>query len=203
MINIFKLIKLTIKDIRNHENDKYIGGFYIYVNPMGSGKTLSMVREAKMLHDKGYKVYSNFCLSFQESNLMHWKDIIKVPSNSVICLDEISDLFNARDWKYMPKGIFTYLINSRKRNIRILSSAQEYDEIDKTVRTKATYVVECSHYGRLIRNKFYRRKIYEMGLGNKDRKREFQEWFIREDFYSDFYDTNEIVKILGGMENDK
>jgi hypothetical protein len=201
VINWFRFLKLTLQDIKNKDKDKFIGGFYIYVNEMGAGKTLSMVREAKMLHDKGYKVYSNFCLSFQEYNLMHWRDIPKVPPNSVILLDEISDLFNSREWKNMPKGIFTYLINSRKRNVRIMSTAQEYDEIDKTIRTKATYVIECSHLGRLIRNKFYKRKIYEMGYGNKGRKSEFSEWFIREDFYSDYYDTNEVVKVLEGMEN--
>ena len=200
MFNIFKLIALTVKDIFNKDKD-YIGGFYIYVNPMGSGKTLSMVREAKLLKDKGYKVYSNFFVSFQDQQLYHWKDIINVPPNSVILLDELSDLFNSRDWKNMPKQVFTYLINSRKRNIRIMGTAQEFDEIDKTIRTKATYVVECDHWGRLIRDKFYKRRVFELSSGSKKRRCEFSEWFIREDFYSNFYDTNEIVNILSGMED--
>lgn len=200
MINIFRFLKLTYLDIKNKDKDKkYIGGFVVFVNPMGSGKTLSLVREAIKYHNAGYKVYSNFCLSFQDGQLNTWEDILNVPQNSVLCLDELSDLFNSREWKSMPKSIFTYIINSRKRNIRILATAQEFDEIDKSIRTKCTLVCECSHFLRWHRNKYYRRKIYELPLTNKSRKKEYSDSFIREDFYSDYYDTNEVVKVLSRL----
>lgn len=202
MVNLFRFLKLTYLDIKNGSNRNYIGGFYIYVNEMGSGKTLSMVRELIRYQDMGYPVYTNFMFKGQDGALNHWKDILDIPPNSIIGLDEISDSFNSRAWSKMPKQVFTYVINSRKRNIRILATAQEFDEIDKSIRTKAKYIVDCTHIGRLIINKFYRRKVYELSLGNKARKKDYVERFIREDFYSDYYDTNEIVAMLKGIEND-
>lgn len=196
MINIFRFLKLTYQDLKDNDKKKFIGGFIIYVNPMGSGKTISLVREAYKYHLQGYKVYSNFFMTFQDGQLNSWKDIIKVPPNSILCLDEISDLFNAREWKSMPKSIFTYIINSRKMNIRVLATAQEFDEIDKTIRTKCTYVAECNCFGRYHSIKYYRRLIFQLGLGSKKRRPSQKDSFIAEDELRNMYDTNEIVENL-------
>lgn len=199
MINVFRFIKLTFKDYIDGKGKlKDISGIYCYCGLFGEGKTASMVKDLKELKDKGYNIYTNFNLSFQDGYLKHWQDILTVPNDSVIAIDEISETFNNRAWAKMPRRIFGQIVQCRKKNIRIACTAQEYEEIDKSIRNKAKYIIDCSKFLRIITNRYYVRKEYS----KKKRECEFKTRFLIEDYFQDYYDTKELVKIMGGMEED-
>lgn len=190
-----KLIYYIIYDfIHRKETKKDISGIYTYVGLFGQGKTLSMVRDLKLMKDKGYNIYTNIDVSFQDGRIVSWKDILNVPPNSVCAIDEISYIFNNKEWKNMPKEVFGYIVQQRKRNVRICCTAQSFEEIDKSIREKSKYVIDCKRYGRIIRNKYYTVKNFLRA--DSRRKKEFSYTFIREDKFADYYNTNEIVKML-------
>lgn len=193
--NIFRALKDTFKD-KFVKND--ISGIYIYCGLFGMGKTYSAVRDIIPLKLKGYSVYTNFGLSFQDGFLKSWKDIINVPPNSIIFIDEISDTFNNRAWAKMPRSIFTYFVQNRKMNIRIVCTAQCFDEVDKSIRTKAKYVVDCVKFGRIGLNKYYDSSLYS----SKKKRPDKRVWYNIEDYFVNYYDTNEFVKSLTDIQED-
>ena len=153
-----------------------------------------MSNEAYKLHKKGYHVYSNYGLSFQEGHILTWQDVINVPNDSVICLDEISNLINSRDWKNMPPEFFGLLTQNRKRNIRLMATAQVYDDVDKQFRTLTRYIIQCKKYGRLCVNRYYN----QQGYNHTPDKRvsEFTERYCVTDEMYNIYDTNEYIQKL-------
>jgi hypothetical protein len=196
MINLFHLAKYTFLDlINNNKVKKDISGIWIFCGLYGQGKTLSMSLTAKLLHDKGYSVYSNYGLVFQTGSISSWKDLFSIPHDSVVCLDEISNLINSRDWKNMPSDFFSLLTQNRKMNIRIMGTAQVYDDVDKQFRTLVRYIVHCAKYGRVQVNTFYNQIGY---LHTVDKRKSlFTDRFVVLNEYFDFYDTFEVIRKLG------
>jgi hypothetical protein len=193
LINIFKLLKYTWLDFRD-KRKKEINGVYIFCGLYGSGKTLSLVNEAYKLKKQGYSVYSNIGLTFQDGHIVSWRDVINVPPNSVICLDEISNLVNSRDWKNMPPEFFGLLTQNRKLNIRIMATAQVYDDVDKQFRTLVRFIIQCNRFGRIIRNNYYNQAGYAHVVDK--RKKEFSHTYVVENYMYDLYDTYEYVQKL-------
>ena len=192
-MGIFKVLKYAVKDFRN-KKDKSINGVWIFCGLYGTGKTLSMSREALALHKKGYKVYSNYGLNFQEGEIFSWDDLTKIPPNSCICIDEISNIVNARDWKNMPPSFFQLLTQNRKMNIRLMTTAQNFDDVDKQFRTLVKYVIQCNKLWRFISNKYYS----QAGYNHSDTKKStlFTQRFFSDDELFNIYDTNEIIEKL-------
>jgi len=193
MVNIFKLIKYTYQDLKS-KRKKEINGLYIYCGLYGAGKTLSMCRDAYNLKLQGYSVYSNIGMKFQDGDIISWQDILEVPPNSVICLDEISNLVNSRDWKNMPAEFFGLMTQNRKLNIRIMATAQVFEDVDRQFRTLVRYVVECDKFGRIIRNRFYNQQGYNHVP--EKRVKSYSDTYVCEDYMYDLYDTYEYVKKL-------
>lgn len=196
---MFRLLYLTIYDFfHRKEHKKDISGIYIFTGLFGEGKTLSMVRELKKLKDQGFNVYTNFDCTFQDKHIISWHDIVDAPPDTVIAIDEISYIFNNKAWKSMPRELFGYIVQQRKRNVRIMATAQDFDEIDKSIREKAKYIIACKKFGRLIVNRYY--NILEYKRSPNVRQRSFTERFIREDKYSEYYNTEEIVKMMKDLK---
>lgn len=193
MINWYNFFKYTLKDIKAGK-DKHINGIWVFCGLYGSGKTLSLTREAYKLYKQGYNVYSNYGLNFQNGNIISWKDVIDVPNDSVICLDEISNLINSRDWKNMPAEFFALLTQNRKKNIRLMTTAQVYDDIDKQFRTQCKWIIQCSKLGRIVTNRYYNQK----GYNHTEEKRvvEFKERYVATDELFALYDTYEYIQKL-------
>lgn len=197
IIILFKFIYYTIKDLFNKDK-KDISGIYVYCGLFGCGKTLSLVRDLKKLKDDGYNVYTNFSCVFQDGKIVSWRDMLSVPANSVLAIDEASFIFNNKEWKNMPKELFGYIVQQRKKNIRMCFTAQDFSEVDKSIRDKAKYVIDCKRLGRLIINRYYTTAQFNRAVNA--RKREFTVRFVREDCFSEWYNTNEVVKMLKGAK---
>lgn len=197
---LIKFIYLSIKDMfKNTKKD--ISGVWFFCGLYGTGKTLSMTREAYRLHRKGIKVYSNYGLSFQDGNIIDWRDMLEVPNDSVICLDEIQNTFHSRNWKSMPLEFVTLLTQNRKKNIRIMGTAQIYEDMDRELRDLAKYIIQCKKIARLEINTYYDQQGYKHTI-NK-RISGFREYFIIEDYYFNLYDTYEFIEKLKGLQEYK
>ena len=194
--NFFRALANSIRDKSFNNTD--ISGIYIYCGLFGMGKTYSAVRDILDLKSKGYSVFSNFSLTFQDGKLSSWQDILTITPNSIIFIDEISDTFNSRSWSKMPRQIFGYFVQNRKLNIRIVCTAQCFDEVDKSIRTKAKYVIDCKKVGRFAWNNYYLVSNYCL----KKRKPEKRVFYDIQDYFINYYNTFELVKSLGSSEND-
>lgn len=112
---------------------------HIYRGPRGSGKTLSMVKDALRCYNKGFKIYSNisslkfgqyitsdFILSLNRSSKL---------KNCVLVIDEIELFFDSREFSQTQNKQFSrFLQQIRKRNIHILCTCQYISLIDIRIR---------------------------------------------------------------------
>lgn len=193
MINWKDYIRYTIRDIRS-KAVKPISGLWLYCGLYGSGKTLSMTNEAIKASSKGFSIYSNYGINGQNGNIVSWKDILEVPPNSIICLDEISNLINSRDWKNLPPEFFSLLTQNRKLNIRVMATAQVFEDVDRQFRTLTKYIIQCSKFGRVITNRFYNQQGYNHTPDK--RKLLFKEKYVATDAIYNSYDTMEFIEKL-------
>lgn len=121
-------------------------GVYCYTGKQGSGKTFSVIEF--LLEHKDFKIYSNVATlkgvpyiyigSFQELlNIQNDTD-----DNIIIFYDEIFTALTKND--KMSKEVLSFLSQMRKRKIIFLTTAQEWLEINITLRRYVRFQVQCS-----------------------------------------------------------
>ena len=119
-----------------------------FIGGIGSGKTLSAVAYARA-HKKGKTVYSNIPLKFKHKiitaqYLNDWSKDKKQFNNVIMLLDEGYLLFDSRR-SQRKKSIENthFILQSRKKNVDILITAQSFRQLDVRVRDNVYYVIEC------------------------------------------------------------
>ena len=176
-----------------------------FIGKMGSGKTLSLVREIYKYFLKGYTVYSNFGLSFEHtpidfSTLYKWVEEQKQLDNVVIALDEVHIMLDSRSGMSKKSKTMTFWLNqTRKMGVKLFYTTQYMHQVDKRLRSGTDVFVFCE--GVLINknSKEYFICCNEITDGDASKK----DLFVGNDFYK-FYDTNEVIKFLGNEDaNDK
>lgn len=128
------------------------GCLIVWVGTMGSGKTLSMVKEARKYQENGFTVYSNFHLSFP--HVLLTKDLVKKMlkgefelENAVLLLDEVHQIVDSRRGTSTKGVLFSYLVNqSRKKSVRIFMTTQFFSQIDGRIRLSTSLVVKCRSF---------------------------------------------------------
>ena len=174
-----------------------------YVGTRGRGKTLSAVREAYEHYKQGYEVYSNVKLSkkyFKKYNLITLKDIIDWVKGDVqfkkaiFILDEVHIYIDSRSGMSKKNVILSYFVlQTRKRNVRVLYTTQFLDQVDKRLRQPTEVLIDCQNYDTGLRYDTnnteikQRNKVYHRETG-----RSFLDCFTANPFF-EYYDTNEIV----------
>lgn len=124
----------------------------------GIGKTLALVYLGNKYKGFGWRVISNFKVSYAE----FWttKKIIEEITNLKNCflmLDEAQLFFDSRNWKDTKNKDFGYFIAQiRKRKVHIGMTVQYVDNIEKRIRQHIDYVGEpkifnTKKYGRVCR----------------------------------------------------
>lgn len=120
----------------------------LYKGRIGSGKTLTMVKDAYQYYQEGYKIYANFQLAFGE--YISGEEVLKLDKqsklkNCVLVLDEVQTFFDSRNFKKSENKDFSYFIQQiRKRNIIILCTAQYVNTIDLRLRQHVQILVAPS-----------------------------------------------------------
>lgn len=124
----------------------------MFIGTVGGGKTLSMVYEAyKYYKYRGYTVYANFGLRFPHIKLTKEKfdELIGSPDglqNAVVLIDECHIWLDSRSSMRKKNKMITYFIlQTRKRNVRLLATTQHLHQVDKRLRDTVDILVFCKN----------------------------------------------------------
>lgn len=242
MILISKLINFVfnlplfffylIKDLFFYIKEKRFKEFkffnlYLYVGGFGSGKTISAVYRAYCLANK-YKdieILTNINLAnFPESIKIHplntWSDItnFKPPHGGIVLIDEISTIFNSRDFKTsgkdktgMTKQLFQYIAQNRKNRLLFLCTAQLFEHVDRQIKDFIYCVIKCNsqlpglEFARLTSNTYYEGREYEKARENPlqypIKPFKFKQ-FVQTDKIRNLYDTTQLIDTLMAAKYD-
>jgi len=170
-----------------------------FIGTVGSGKTLGMTREGYKYHLKGMKVFANYGLDFPHEKLTSARFTELIQENTqlqdcVIMLDELHVWLDSRNsMKKKNKTITYFILQTRKRNVRLLYTTQHFDQVDKRLRNTTDILVFC-------RNVTNQKSITEVGLTLLEQEYFFQYGhsparryvYLANQWY-DLYDTSEII----------
>lgn len=188
-----------IKDIFNYVKNKkwrdWNGfGLIFYTGLFGTGKTLSATKYVISTAKRyGLNVISNISLQgIKYTPLINYQQILNAPPYSIIFIDEISTLWNSREYKSFPMEVLFQMLQNRKSHIQFISTAQRFEHVDKLLRDVASYVVDCKKLWRFTINTYYDAYMYER-VNGQYLKPVFEKLsFINDTDYA-AYDTNEII----------
>lgn len=170
-------------------------GLNIYVGMFGKGKTLSATKYV-IANAKRYNlnVLSNIKLNgIEYIPLTNWQQIVDCPGNTIILIDEISTVFNARNWKDFNINLLFQLLQCRKNKKEIIATAQRFAHVDKLLRDITYNVIDCNKYWRFQHNSYYDGWDYENCMNRDFLARLTHCWnFITNKDYK-AYDTDEII----------
>lgn len=128
-------------------------GLHIFVGLFGKGKTISMVERAYRIAKKYpyVNIYTNielknFPVPQRIYKLTSYKQIIDAPGDSLFVIDEISTLFQSRNWSSFPMPLLSQLLQVRKKKKMILATAQLFEHVDKLIRDVTFSVIDCNNY---------------------------------------------------------
>lgn len=121
----------------------------LYRGARGTGKSLTMTKDALKYYKLGWKVFTNlegtpfipvtsdYILSLSGSS-----DLF----NCVLAIDEIELFFDSREWNKKESRTFSrFLQQIRKRNVVILCTAQFTNLIDIRLRQQIDTLVVCAY----------------------------------------------------------
>jgi hypothetical protein len=158
VIQFFPFLFYKIKDIiKYYKNKEWLifdgFGLHFYVGLFGSGKTSTMVRDAYKLAVRypQMNILTNLKLiNFPEHTniiqLEHYRQIITCPPDTLILIDEISSIFNSRDWKKggIPAPLLSTILQVRKERKMLYCTAQRFQHVDALFRQITFTVRDCS-----------------------------------------------------------
>ncbi len=122
-----------------------------FIGTVGSGKTLSMTIQAYNYHKAGFNIYSNYHLAFPHTKLTKKKfdELIEDKEqlqDCVLLLDELHIWLDSRSsGKTKNKAITYFILQTRKRNVRLLFSTQHFHQVDKRLRDTTDVLVYCDN----------------------------------------------------------
>lgn len=117
----------------------------LYKGSRGKGKTLTMVKDALKFYNLGYKILSNFKISF--GDYISSSEVLSLDKNSnlrdcVLVLDELQLFFDSRSFaRKENKDFSNFIQQSRKRNIHILGTVQYVNTVELRFRQHIDIVV--------------------------------------------------------------
>lgn len=193
--NIYYFLKDTYFYFKDKKWKEWNGfGLIFYCGLFGTGKTLSATKYVISMAKK-YKlnVISNISLKgIEYTPLTNYHQILNAPPYTIIFIDEISTLWNSRDYKNFPTEVLFQMLQNRKSHIQFISTAQRFEHVDKLLRDVASYVVDCRKFWRFTSNTFYDAYMYERVNGQFLQPVDTVLSFISDSDYN-AYDTNEII----------
>lgn len=221
-LNLPKLLYLKIVDIYRYfkytEWQKWqMYGLYVWIGMFGAGKTFSMVNKAYDICKRFPQVklltnieISNFPQHTEVIKLTNFHQIIDIEGDTLILLDEISALFNSRNWskKGIPTDLIGMLLQIRKEKKVIFATAQRWNHTDALLRQITFIVCETSTWlHRWTKIRQFWAEEYEDCLGktdmrgNKIRPKVIKrELTLQTEFRRHLYDT---LEMLNAMKNEE
>lgn len=220
-------VKDVYKYFKTHENKRFHEwGLHIYVGKFGQGKTCSAVRHVYNLCCRYEDVtvltnlkLENFPKHTKIIPLRCIQDIIDAPDNTIVLIDEIGTIFNARDFQNntrkgkgsepegLPKVLFQHICQVRHRHMVIIGTVQKWGFLEKQLREITADVTVCSAFpfhpfSRIITNYCYDRDEYDLFYQSPLRPLVplTGEVWIQTDKLRELYDTKEMVNTMLKMD---
>lgn len=118
-------------------------GIYCYCGKQGKGKTYSVVEF--LLHNKGIKIYSNVHLKGIEYTYFSGFDDLLALRNEKNCIIVYDEIFTGlTKSSKITRDVLDFLSQMRKRGIIFITTAQEWLEINITLRRYCRFQIECN-----------------------------------------------------------
>lgn len=201
---VYKIYDLYIHI--KHKKWKEFNGFglTIYLGLFGKGKTCSAVREVYAYACK----YPDLIIltNIELSNFPNPERIIPLTNpqqiaeakNAIILIDEISSLFNSRNYKdNISPEMLTLLLQQRHQKVKMIGTAQRFGHLDKLLRDITNVVIPCNNIkNRLVTNEFYDAYEYENASITKRPRLRAYNVYMMTDRIRGLYDTMEYVEKL-------
>ena len=169
---------------------------------LGDGKTILMVRYAKSDYAKGRKIYGNLALKHIPYDRLNISDFIDPEqsaqfNNATILIDEITLFMDCRRSSKKENIALSILLRqSRKRNIDIYYTCQDFSEVDlRLIRFTSIFIFaqRCfTEEGNTLKELEHWRN-YTV-LDDRQRHRNIVRFNMDISQYYDDYDTEEIIE---------
>lgn len=148
-------------------------GIHLYVGRFGSGKTMTMCHDVynECLKYPQLTIVTNLKLTnfpdyINILPLNTAQDILNAPVNSIIVIDEIGTIFNSRDFNTgkgaVPKSLFQFLCQCRKRKLTIYATVQRFNLLDKQIRDITADVTSCRCFAKHPFCRFNVCRVYDI-----------------------------------------
>jgi hypothetical protein len=118
--------------------------FTVFVGPVGSGKTFSLTREAKIAFEKGEPIFANFDIDVSHWNSKNggtfhrWRRPMELTDEKIKCgtvlFDELGAAVNNKEHDFFPLELVIKLIEHRKDHLDFFATVQDDELADKNVR---------------------------------------------------------------------
>ena len=170
-------------------------GMRVYVGMFGTGKTLSAVRYVTRYAKKyNLNVLSNIRLEgISYTPLVNYKQILDSPPNTIILIDEVSTVFNARSWKDFNINLLFQILQCRKNHKELVCTAQRFAHVDKLMRDITAEVVVCRKHGRICTNTSYDGWDFENVPTAIAIRPLWRHAYVATDALYSAYDTSELI----------
>lgn len=135
-------------------------GVYCYCGKQGSGKTYSVVEFLKQ--QKGVDIYSNInsVVGVDYTYFNGFNELLKLKDKTdcIIVYDEIFTALTKQS--KINTEVLDFLSQMRKRRIVFLTTAQEWLEINITLRRYCRYQIECNIFN-IFRTGILLKRVYD------------------------------------------
>lgn len=181
-------------------------GVSLYCGEQGSGKSIAMTEYLERMRKQypNLKIVTNYGYKYQTQEFTDWKDFFDIRNGEdgvIFAIDEIQNEFNNQSWKNFPEELLSEITQQRKQKVKIVATAQVYEDVVIQLRRQAFFVIDCMTIGgRWTITKCYKRRDYEKALksteGTAKVRKLYSKSFIQDKYLRDLYDTEQKIERL-------
>ena len=187
-------------------------GVTLYVGEQGSGKSIAVTEELERLRKLYPKalIITNYGYVHQTQEFTDWKDFFDIRNGEdgvIFAIDEIQNEFNSKAWKEFPEELLSEITQQRKQKVKILATAQVWEDVVVQLRRQTLFVCECSTIAeRWTFVRCYKKRVYNRAMqlaeGTENRKIPYlwKRSFIQDENIRDLYDTEKKIERLKRTE---
>jgi len=181
-------------------------GLTLYVGDQGSGKSMALTEYLERMRKDFPKalIVTNYGYIHQDREFNNWNDFFEIRNGAdgvIFALDEIQNEFNSKAWKEFPEELLSEITQQRKQKVKIVATAQVYQDVAVQLRRQTLYVAECSTFAsRWTVVRCFRKKDYERAQNYAEGTRKVQmvykKSFVQNQALRDLYDTEKKIERL-------
>lgn len=149
-------------------------------------------------------IITNYGYVHQHQEFGDWNDFFEIRNGVdgvIFALDEIQNEFNSKAWKEFPEELLSEITQQRKQKVKIIASAQVYQDVAVQLRRQTLYVAECTTFAqRWTIVRCFRKKDYERAQnfaeGTQKVQKVYKKSFVQNEHLRSLYDTEKKIERL-------